>query len=373
MTRFSVAVVVDSSSAFSQGVLRGITQYVFENGPWVISYEERALDSFEPTWLKSWDGDGIIIRTRTAQAARLALRTGAKVVDLGEQPLPGTPMIGINHVACSQKAAELLRQRRFDYFAFVGIESRPFSRFRLEAFRENLGAETPAFELPASCLRLTPSLQQAPLAEWLRALPKPCGIMACNDLAGNFVIQTCLNAGIQVPDEIAVVGVDNDPFYCQMAPVPMTSIELDTFRMGMEAAALLDRLMRGGQAPEVPFAISPLKTIERRSTDYLALSDPTVRRALSILRDQSCDSITVNQLAEQLGVSRRLLERRFAAVLKSTVRHEILRYQMARAEELLKGTTLTLDAIAKRAGFVNTAHFCTVFKRFFSKTPGSIR
>lgn len=373
MKRCSVAVVVDSSSAFAQGVLRGITQYVFENGPWNISYEERSLDSVEPTWLRSWRGDGIIIRTRTAKSSQIALQTGAKIVDLGEEPLPGAPIIGIDHKQCARKAAEFLVQRRFDNFAYVGIADRPFSLFRQEEFLRQLGENTPSINISLDCLRSQPTEENNPLISWLKELPKPCGIMGCNDLAANFVIQSCVQLGIMVPDEIAVIGVDNDLIYCQMSPVPLTSIELDTQRMGWEAASLLHRLINGESAPEAPFAISPIKIVERASTDFLAIDDVLVKKALVIIRDRASDGITVEQLVEQVGVSRRHLERRFAAVMHTSVCNQITRYQMVRALELVKGTTLTLNAVARRSGFKNTAHFCTAFKKFYHKTPTEFR
>ncbi len=373
MRRYSVAVVVDSSSTFAQGVLRGITQYVFENGPWNIAYEERSLDSVEPTWLKRWKGDGIIIRTRTAQTSRLAIKRNVKVVDLGEEPLPNTPIIAIDHKQCADKAAEFLAQRQFGSFAYVGIKDRPFSQFRHDEFIRQMGANTPSFEIPLTCLRISPTTAKSSLEPWLKSLPKPCGLMACNDLAANFVIQSCVRANIMVPDEIAVIGVDNDEIYCNMSPVPLTSIELDTQRMGWEAAALLHKLMLGQKPPEIPFAITPLKIVERGSTDFLAIDDLTVKKALVIIRDSACDGITVKQLTEKMEISRRHLERRFAAVLKTSVCNQIMRYQMARALDLIKGTTLTLTAIAKRAGFKNTAHFCTAFKKFYHKTPTQLR
>lgn len=373
MKRYNVAVVVDSSSAFSQGVLRGITQYVLENGPWNIAYEERSLDSHRPEWLESWHGDGIIIRTRTSAASMLVLTTHAQVVDLGEEPLPNTPLIGINHQACSRMAAELLRQRQFMNFAYVGIRQRPFSAYRLKEFRRLLGKDIPSYEIPLTCLCTIPTRKISALASWLKALPKPCGLMACNDLAGNFVIQTCVSANILVPDEIAVIGVDNDAVYCQMSPVPMSSIELDTHRMGLEAAALLHRLMAGESPPEKPYEISPLKLIERQSTDSLAVTDTLVRKALIIMREEACEGLNILDLVKRLGVSRRYLERRFTVVLHSSIYQEILRIQMLRAQELLIGTSLTLNSISRRTGFKNASHFCTVFKRWFKKTPGDFR
>ncbi len=372
---YSVAILVETANAYSRGIVEGISRYIFENGPWNIYYEERALDSPSPTWLKTWHGDGIIVRSRNPKLTQLALQTGASVVDLGENRIPGVPTIYPDYDGCSRLAVEHLKQREFRHFAYLGIAGRNFSQRRMAAFKNYArdSESVSVLEMAQRDLTKSPFQTNHGLGDWLQKLPKPCGLMVCYDLLGIYVIQACLASSIRIPEDIAVVGVNNDEIQCLMTPIPLSSVVQDTNRAGREAAALLQSLMDGAAPPETPKIIPPLYVEARQSTDTMAVQDSLVKNALVIIRERGCLGITVQEIVEELSVSRRLLERRFTQTLNHSIHDEIRRVQMNRAWELLRGSSLTLDTIARRIGFSAASHFSAAFKDFYNRRPGEVR
>jgi len=176
-----------------------------------------------------------------------------------------------------------------------------------------------------------------------------------------------------VPDEVAVVAVDNDELLCELAHPPLSSVIPNTRRTGYEAAALLDRLMSGGKSRGETHLIPPLGVATRLSTDVLAIEDPHVSRAVRFIREHACDGINVQDVLRAVPQSRRLLEGRFRKLLGRTPHEEILRVQVQRVKQLLTETDLTLDAIAERTGFSHTEYLSVVFRREVGTPPGRFR
>lgn len=369
MEDFKVAVLVESANAYSRGLLQGIAQYLWENGPWNIYYEERALDSPTPLWLKDWKGDGIIVRSQTPVVTKAAVATGAKVVDLSETRLPGLPTIYHDYAASSRLAAEHLKEHFYQNFGYVGIRGRYFSRVRQSAFCEILNGNVSVLELEPEDLQKNGLSGYKVLKDWLVNLPKPCGIMVCYDLVGIYVIQACRQAEIHVPEDVAVVGVNNDELQCRLSPVSLTSVAVNTFQSGYEAARLLHKLMLGDPPPIHPTIIPVTQIVVRKSTDSYAVSDSIVHQALQYIGKNACSGTTVQGVAAALGVNRRLLERRFQKTMERTVHDEIIRVQMNRANELLQNTDLTLEVIAHRVGFANASYFAAAYKKIYHQTP----
>lgn len=371
MKNFKVAILVETANEYSRGLMRGISRYILENGTWDIYYEERALDSPVPKWLASWRGDGIIVRSQTQDTTAAALATGAKVVDLSENRLPGLPTIYHDYAATARLAAEHLQERRYPNFGFVGIRGRKFSNARLVAFCNYFHGNVSVLELEPNELAESGISGHERLTEWLTQLPKPCGVMVCYDLVGIYVIQACRSAGIHVPEDIAVVGANNDEIQCWLSPVPLSSVALNTFQSGYEAAKLLNSLMLGYPPPETPTIVPVLHVVARKSTDSWAVGDALIREALQIIRRDAFKGLTVDQISNTLGIHRRQLERRFRTVTGRTIHDEIQRTQLTRANELLVGTDLSLASIANRVGFSSASYLAAVYKKVYNKTPRS--
>jgi LacI family transcriptional regulator len=211
------------------------------------------------------------------------------------------------------------------------------------------------------------------LVRWLRSLPKPIGLMASNDLRAHQILMLCGDNHLAVPDEVAVIGVDNDEVICGLTQPPLSSVEQDPEEVGYQAAGVLDGLMRGGPAPASSFIVGPKGVVARQSTDFVAVGDADVAAALRFIREHACDGISVDAILAQVPVSRRTLERRFAALLDRSPRDEILRVQLRHVKQLLTVTDYPLSKIAEMSGFHYVESMCSLFKSVTGQTPGQYR
>jgi len=216
-------------------------------------------------------------------------------------------------------------------------------------------------------------LPNTQLVQWLRSLTRPAAVFACNDVRGRQVLTACLRAGLSVPDDVAVLGVDNDDVICDLSAPPLSSVEPDTKRIGYEGAALLDRLMAGKLPPEEAILIPPKGIHIRQSTDVVALDDRDVVTALRYIRNHACDGITVDDVAQQTAISRATLDRRFQRALQRSPKTEIDRIRVNRAKRLLVETEYKIAAIATMTGYAMAPQFVTAFKRLAGFTPGKYR
>jgi LacI family transcriptional regulator len=211
------------------------------------------------------------------------------------------------------------------------------------------------------------------VARWIHSLPKPLGLMACNDFRGIQALDACRRAGIAVPEEMAVIGVDNEELVCKLAYPPLSSVVPNARRIGYEAAALLDRLMRGEPEPTIPLAIPPLEVITRLSTDVNAIADPDVAAAMRFIREHACEGIGVDEVLAQVPVSRSVLQRRFRSLLGRSIHAVIAAVRLQRAKQLLVETDLSLAVIAKRTGFSHVEYLCAAFRQAVGLPPGAYR
>jgi LacI family transcriptional regulator len=211
------------------------------------------------------------------------------------------------------------------------------------------------------------------LADWLRAQPKPLGVFACFDDRGYQVLDACRRGGLAVPEEVAVLSVDDDPVLCNMTIPPMSSIRFDNEQIGYLAASWLDRLMDGQSAPPEPILFPPCDLVSRRSTDIYAFDDPVLNRVLRFIRDHACEGIRVNDLLSVAHLSLNELERRFHRYLGRTPKAELLRVQIEQAKRLLHDTKLPLKVIAQRTGFSSQQYFGDAFYRECGIRPSAYR
>lgn len=373
-----VALIIETSKGFGRGLLHGISRYVRTHSPWSIYVDERGLHDAPPTWLRNWKGDGIIVRAHTPRMAEVAREVGVPVVDTLHQ-LRNLDFAAVysDDQAIAQMAAEHLLDRHFRNFAFVGVERSNWSRRRQDAFAEAIrdaGCTCHVYS-PLSRRRFRESWEggQDDLAEWLDELPKPVAVMAAHDLRALCVLDACRRIDLAVPEQIAIIGVDNDDVLCELADPPLTSVAHQLDRIGHEAASLLDRMMAGEDQPEEPLFVPPSRIVTRRSTDVVAISDPIIAAALRFIREHACDGISVQQVVRHTGLSRRALERGFTKYFSSTPHEQIVQLQLSRVRQLLTETEFTLEEIAIRAGFSSSAYLSVLFKKRTQQTPGEYR
>lgn len=373
-----VALLIETSRSYGRDVLKGIRRWLSEQGPWSVYLETRSLESQAPPWLRGWKGDGILVRTGTAALARQVRATSVPVVELRSRRYnPRVPWVGIDNRALGELVAEHLLDRGFRHFGLLALDSEEFFRERCANFVATLrrrklscdvlqapsGAEHPARW----------EAQQRGLVRWLRRLPKPAGIMACTDQLGFWLLDACARTGISVPEEIAVVGVENDEALCAMSRPPLSSVALNTERVGYEAARMLDRLMRGRRPSSPVLHVEPLGVVVRQSSDVIAVEDARLAAALRHLREQAGRGIGVEDVLRAVPVSRSTLERGFRKLLGRSPHEELVRLRLDLARRLLLETDLKLSAVAQRAGFRHVQQFCSSFKKAFGKTAGRYR
>jgi LacI family transcriptional regulator len=210
-------------------------------------------------------------------------------------------------------------------------------------------------------------------SRWIAALPKPLGLMACNDFRGLQALDACRRAGVAVPEEVAVIGVDNEVLACEMANPPLSSVVPDCRRIGYEAAALLDRMMKGEPPPWTTREIPPIGIVTRQSTEVTAIADPTVAEAMTFIREHACEGITVEDVLDRVTVSRSVLQKRFREALGRTLHDAIAAVRLRRVKQLLIETDLSFDVLAERAGFSTRSYLSVVFRESSGTTLAAFR
>jgi LacI family transcriptional regulator len=379
-----VALLIESSRNYGRGILRGIARYAHTNGPWSCFTQERELHSRIPDWLRHWKGDGIIARIEDRRTAGILLKLGHPVVDvLGNARFPRVPGFDTDARIVARLAGDFFMRAGFHNYAYCGYNRVPFSHRREIAFEEYLavhGYKLNVFSAGAP-LKESGHIQaieqsglgaESAIAAWLRKQPRPLALFACNDIRAQQVLNACREHNIKVPEEVAVLGVDNDDVLCSLCEPQLSSIEPDTERLGYEAAALLDKMMKGARSSGL-LQIAPMGIIERASTDIIAIEDPVTVSAVRFIRDHVCEGIAVKDVMAHVKRSRTDLEQRFRRWLKASVRTEILRQRMDRVRTLLQQTNMNLDQIAKRSGFSTAAHLCRLFQIHLRQSPTEFR
>jgi LacI family transcriptional regulator len=373
-----VALLIETSNAYARGLLRGIRNYVLERGPWSIYLGEQRRGESAPQWLQNWQGDGIIARIETQPIARVMKSLTIPVVDVSAARLiRAFPYVETEDAKIAQVAADHLRECGFRTLAFCGDARYRWSRNRELAFR----AIAEKWRIPCHVYphyvpqRKANNWEQEHLhlVKWVQSLPRPIGIMAAYDIRGRQILDICRDLYLHVPDEIAVIGVDNDELLCEFASPSLSSVRPDTIQTGYEAAALLDRMMQGQIPEKTAHLIDPLGVATRGSTDVLAIQDPDVIAAVRYIRHHATEELSVEDILKVVPLSRRILESRFKKLIGRTPHEEIERIRINMVKQLLVETDLTLAQIAVRVGFKHVEYMCVSFKRVTEHSPGQYR
>jgi LacI family transcriptional regulator len=375
-----VAVIVDAADPFDRKIISGVADYAKESGNWSLYIEVHPLERLPD--LAAWHGHGIIASfdDRKVAAAVRGLKTPVVGVGGGSgwyDPASGIPYVAGNQAAIGRQGAEHLMDRGFRRLAFYGYPCTRFNRWsdeRAQAFRQraaDAGIKCSIYTGRHETVRRWSELQRG-LVTWLRSLETPIGLMACNDAKARHVLEACRTAGLRVPDDLAVVGVDNDQMICDLTDPPLSSIEQGARRMGYHAARLLDRLM-SGRKPALRLVVEPEGVVVRRSTDTLAIDDAELADAIRFIRDHACQGIKIGDVVRQVAVSHSTLASRFKAALGRTIHGEIERVRLERARELIAETSLPLKQVALRSGFKYVQYMTRLFRRRFGRTPAQFR
>jgi LacI family transcriptional regulator len=277
----------------------------------------------------------------------------------------------INHDrAIGRLAAEHLLERGFRNFLFLGYPDHYYAQLRLGGFRDRLG------EAGLTCDQASPpgSVEGVRrVIEVLKARSGPLAAFATNDHAAKQTVLACVEAGLDVPGDVAVLGVDNDQIECEQAMCPLSSIQIAAEKIGYLAAQRVADIAAGTSQSSEPVLVDPIGVVVRQSTDVVAVGDPLVARAIRFIRNHASEPIGVENVLEEIPLSRRMLERRFRAAVGRTVVDEIRRHRISRAKELITSSDLSLSEIARVAGFGEPYYFSRVFRQQTGETPRAFR
>ncbi len=366
-----VAVLVEMSSAHGRGLIRGIAEYAQSQVNWSLHVEEGGPLKTTPAWMKSWRGDGIIARLETAGIARSLLAKRVPVINVSGHNSPaGVPHVDLDNGAVCDLAVDHFVQRGFRHFAYFGNPRFQWSNWRRGQFVPRVNA------LRATCAVLEcddSARDRKRLRAWLQALPKPVGILAGNDVCGRTVLEACEQTGLAVPQEVAVLGVDNDEILCTLSRPQLSSVVPDPGGIGYLAAQTLHELFQGHQLGTMQRWVRPLSVCSRQSTDATAVSDWHVSQALRIILGQATRDLHVDDVVAQTRTSRRYLEERFRAVVGRPIHAEIARVRFETAQRLLTTTALPLKDVAARSGFRRAEYLSAVFREKLGLSPSEHR
>jgi LacI family transcriptional regulator len=371
-----VALLIETSNGYARSILHGVEDYIRSHQPWHIFLAERGRGDAPPEWLHGWDGDGIIARIENKSIAQVLAHARQPVVDLSSYRfLPQLPAVMTDGKAIAELAATHFLNRGFEHFAYCGVPRFPWSRQRGEFFVAALAEKRLACHLYQSAQKSGDDSERETddIARWLQHLPKPVAVFACYDARGRQILDACHRAHLAVPEEVAVLGVDDDELLCELSPQPLSSIDPNPRRSGWLAAEILDQMMAGKKPMPLIQIVSPTGISTRQSTDVFAIEDANLVKALRFIREHACRGISVDEVARVAGLARRTMEARMKKMLGRSPHEEIMRIQVQRAQRLLLHTNLPVAVIAERAGFDNPEYFSVAFKRVTGVPPGTYR
>lgn len=375
--RRKVALIVETSTGYGRNILSGIVRYR-RSTQWAVFLEQRDLSTRLPAWIENWHGDGVISRVTSQKLADLVRRKNIPLVELTDRGKGfDFPMVRTHDQMVGFLAADHLFERGFRNLAFCGFQFEAWSKRRESAFHQRAtekGGCCAVFRSPWMKKSAKPwEVEQEQLAQWIDSLAKPLGVMACNDVRGQQVLEACSRAGVTVPEEVAVIGVDDDQMICELCEPPLSSVATNAAVVGFRAAELLDQMMLGNSPADSILKVPPVGITVRQSTDSVAIADKDVAAALTFIRENACLGISVNDVLMNVPVSRSTLERQLRRYFSRSPQQEIRNVQVKRAKELLTETDLSMEQIAGRCGFEHPEYMHVVFKREVGITPGRFR
>jgi LacI family transcriptional regulator len=379
----TVAVIAEEAG-YAKRMLLGVAAFLREHEGWLLQLVaptdaavEDALKRIEPTGLLIFDCFlNARMSERIASLQLPVVSSGCEGVDFRHQ------LLRIDAGAIGGIASKTFLDRGFRNIGFVGALAQGETRLRYEAFRSRLemagvspllfiANTTPGQTAEGSELESAPT--RARLARWLDQLPKPAAVFASDDRMAFEVHLCCTRLGIRIPDQVALLGVNDDAFLCRIANPNLSSIRLPFERMGYDAAKCLRKMMRGAVDVKVPLVYEPVGLIVRDSTKQVVVEDVMVRDALIYIQENCMRPVNVEDILDALKVSRSLLERRFKEAIGVTPLVELRRQRIELARALLSDTTEPIQDLGARCGFSSPIRFTTVFREQVGMTPSEFR
>lgn len=379
--RRSIALVVQTATEWSREVLRGVADYAGEQGGWDCFIEPHGFwDTLQLP--RDWKGHGVIGRLTNPGLVRGIARRKIPCVNVSwtRQHSQRYPNVVSDQRACGHMAAQHFLDRGFRNIAYIGpAPHMPYGTVLEDAIREKADADEARLHVFSYGKQETQSREHGIrsnehlLRKWLLELPKPVGVITWSAMIGRAVMTQCANATIEVPDDVAILGIEDDALMSALAPVELSSLDQAGRTVGYLAAELLDRMIQGEPAPEHPIEIPPRGVLARKSSDATGFQDEVVAEAIKFIRDNASRPIRIHDIEKAINVSRRVLENRFERTVGRSPAIILRRVRLERAAVLLRDTELAIPEIAYQCGFNHTESFIRSFKRTMGDVPSQYR
>ena len=371
----NVAILFSLALKGQRSTFHGILDYAAKHGPWFCQFQE-GRSGEQKIDLAHMGVSGVIVSGVSREDAPEIAELGVPVVFVEpwpemlepDFPIAGAPWVRRDSFEIGAMAARYYMARGYVNFAYVGLPKvRTWSAERGRGFKETLAAAghaCAAHDRFTARERSSWAEERERLVAFLRDLPRPVAVFAPNDTRARLVLDACAVARLRVPDEIAVLGVDNDPLLCESTVPTLSSIHTGGFRRGQIAAGMLDALMHGREPRERAVSLPPISVVTRGSTGYAAMSDPSISKAIAFIRKHAAaGGIDVGDIVRATGCSRRYLEQRFRLRLGRSIRDELLDERLEHVRTLLSSTNLSIGEITERAGFTRESHLGQLFRK----------
>ncbi len=360
-----IVLLVETSREFGRQLIMGIARYSRFHGPWSFYKEQIGLKSSIPH-LTSWKPDGIIMRDSLIKNELIDLKIPTILVQHDSAFSDRLPVVITDSKSIAKMASDHFIERGFKNFAFCGFDHYEWSNNRKHYFchhNAEAGFETHIYHSPRKKKIIDWEIEQRHVCDWLKTVPKPVGLLACNDDRGQHILEVCKRLGFRVPEDVAVIGVDNDPMICDIGDPPLTSIALNVESAGYEAAKLLDQMINHQKIKGQQINVSPTHIVQRQSTDLLAVDDPEVAVAIRFIKENAKNKILVKDVVKTTRISRRALEQRFRKTVHRSIYDEIRQVRVEWISKLLIETDLPISHISSLFNFTDVEHISRYFKK----------
>jgi len=364
-----VVLLINPSRRYTRGLLGGIAKYARLSGLWAfyrpLEYREPKARQGLLKVLTSLRPDGIFMREPAEKDRIVALGIPTLSFSYSQEKIAGAANVAANHLAVGRMGAQHFLERGFQHFAYCGFDDWWWSRSRRDGFDQAVreaGFQAHVYRSPGRRQQLW-GKELPMVVAWLSTLPKPVCVLTCNDDRGELVMEACKTAGIDVPHQVAVLGVDDDQLVCELCHPPLSSIALNLEKTGYEAAARLDHLMNGDRRGTSNICIEPTHVVTRQSTDILAVEDSDVAAAVYFIRNHAKRNIRVEDVVNHVSVSRRVLEKRFRSTLAKSIHAEIRHTRVEQLVNMLTETQMSINEIARALDFDDVTHLSRYFRQ----------
>jgi LacI family transcriptional regulator len=373
----------DFEEEYGKDLLRGITRYSKDHGPWTFcrmptAYREKLGMTGILKWAKEWEANGIMGQFYDDDEARVFTSENIPVIaqDFRER-LHTVPNITSNYFETGRQGAEYFLKKGFTNFAFYGFNNIVWSRERAMGFEQRIqesGFDVHYFEHKDARSQDLWYYKPSELSQWLKSLPKPIALMTCDDNQGHHVTEAARHAGIKIPEELAVMGVDNDEMICELSDPPLSSIDLDTEKGGYEAARLMGKMIEESNDAEWnDVVVHSTQVVTRHSTDIFASKDAYIVTALKFIHQNLDKNLKVDQILREVPLSRRSLEKRFVQTTGYPVYEYIYKQRIEQFTKKLLETEMSIFEIALELGLSDSKNIARQFKQIKGLTPMEYR